>query len=415
MARTWLAIKAELLGGRGADLWPYPGRLIAVGPSHTFAQLGEAIDVAFARWDQQHLRQFTLADGRIVTDPETAEDLTDSPEGPLGAPMLELDRAKVVRQVEVGEEFSYVFDFGDGWTHCCTVIDRIDPLREWGGSPRRPTPYAGWGGIPDQYGRRWEDDDGDGALPPRPAHPHEMLTGAWPDTKQAPPVDLRTLRGAVARGNVGEIVSAVQGRDVDDVLQHVGSAWELVLEAGHEQGRALAAAVLNRLSDRDATGDAVLSEDLLALLRETPLAVRHLNVELLDVAAELDGPEDQPSGYLDLSTGEVVPHSLTDAAETGEDYAVDIEEDPDRWLLLERQGPRDAWTDMADFVEGLAVSEARRRLEQAIQGRGAFRRFREVVAEEGLEEAWKRHSDDRAMGRARQFLADHGIRVAHGR
>jgi len=51
MARRWFSIRVELLGGRGEQLWPYPGRVFAVGPAHTFADLARAIDNAFARWD----------------------------------------------------------------------------------------------------------------------------------------------------------------------------------------------------------------------------------------------------------------------------------------------------------------------------------------------------------------------------
>jgi hypothetical protein len=56
----------ELLGGGGHELKPPPGRDLVVGPAHTFAELAEAIDDAFARWDRAHLSEFTLADGRLV-------------------------------------------------------------------------------------------------------------------------------------------------------------------------------------------------------------------------------------------------------------------------------------------------------------------------------------------------------------
>ena len=39
-----------------------------------------------------------------------------------------------------------VFDFGDDWTHLCTVgSERIDPLDELGIIPDRPLPY--WAGA----------------------------------------------------------------------------------------------------------------------------------------------------------------------------------------------------------------------------------------------------------------------------
>jgi len=69
---------------------------------------------------------------------------------------------------------------------------------------------------------------------------------------------------------------------------------------------------------------------------------------------------------------------------------------------------------MAAFTAGVRAADVRQRLERAIEGRGAFRRFRDAVHDEGLADAWFRYADDRAMGRARQFLADQGIRVAPG-
>ena len=36
------------------------------------------------------------------------------------------------------------------------------------GQPNYPLPYWGWGAIPDQYGRRWADDEGEGDEPDNP-------------------------------------------------------------------------------------------------------------------------------------------------------------------------------------------------------------------------------------------------------
>lgn len=174
MAKTWLSVMVELLGGGGQDLWPWPGRVFAVGPSHTFAQLAEAIDGAFARWDRAHLSMFTLADGRVVDDPEAEED----PVIPLGSPLLDtadITTARVARTVQGGEEFQYVFDLGAHWIDRCVVGEqKIDPVEVLGIRPSVPMPYWGWGSIPDQYGRRWDGDDGEHPMPPRPAQPHPM-------------------------------------------------------------------------------------------------------------------------------------------------------------------------------------------------------------------------------------------------
>jgi hypothetical protein len=60
-----------------------------------------------------------------------------------------------------------VFDLGEGWAHLCTVgPERIDPAGELEIKPGQPLPYGGWGDIPDQYRRRWDDDDGGESAPP---------------------------------------------------------------------------------------------------------------------------------------------------------------------------------------------------------------------------------------------------------
>ncbi|WP_368052584.1 hypothetical protein [Micromonospora sp. HUAS LYJ1] len=43
-----LSIRVELVSGRGEDYWPRPGRILTAARSHTFEQLGTAIDLAFA-------------------------------------------------------------------------------------------------------------------------------------------------------------------------------------------------------------------------------------------------------------------------------------------------------------------------------------------------------------------------------
>jgi hypothetical protein len=69
VARTWLSIQVDLVEGHGQHVWPRPGRIFAAARNHTFAQLADAIDDAFARWDRAHLHEFTLADGVRLTTP----------------------------------------------------------------------------------------------------------------------------------------------------------------------------------------------------------------------------------------------------------------------------------------------------------------------------------------------------------
>ena len=161
MARTWLSIRVDLAEGHGEEYWPRPGRIFAAARSHSFRQLADAIDDAFARWDRSHLQEFTLAGQIRLCRPDPDWEI----EGEITE---DYQRVKLSR-LQPGEQFVYVFDLGDDWAHLCTVgTQRIDPVEALGIVPDQPLPYWGWGDIPDQYRRRWDGDDGESAQPADP-------------------------------------------------------------------------------------------------------------------------------------------------------------------------------------------------------------------------------------------------------
>ncbi len=162
MARTWLSIRVDLVEGHGEHYWPRPGRIFAAARSHTFKQLADAIDDAFARWDRSHLQEFTLADGRRLYGPDPDWEIE-------GEVTEDYQRVKLSR-LRPGEQFVvYVFDLGDDWARLCAVAaQRIDLVEALGILPDTPLPYWGWGDIPDHYRRRWDDDGGESPPPRNP-------------------------------------------------------------------------------------------------------------------------------------------------------------------------------------------------------------------------------------------------------
>ena len=414
MTRRWFSTRVELLGGRGEQLWPYPGRVFAVGPAHTFADLARAIDNAFARWDLSHLSLFTLADGRVVTDAETGADFATSPLGVVPAAALDIEVAKVMRTVEQGAQFRYVFDLGDDWTHCCTIdLGHIDPADVLGVIPPAPMAYWGWGTIPDQYDRNWAEDDGEGRAPARPRQRHAMLDLGWPESGETPPlVDVGQLRVAAAAGDVSGIVEAIEGHDVSEVLQRAGSAVQVALGVDAGRVSSLAISLVQRLEMRSLPGDEELAQDLFAAVRREPPPGEPLPVDLEQLSGLIEGdPANNEGGFLDLQTGEVMPAFMSDEAMVGADAAVDVDAEPDRWLWVPCEGSRAGWEDMATYVAAVADSHLREQLERAIEGKGAYRRFRDLIAGEGLTQAWQDFSDERQIGRARAYLAERGIRA----
>jgi hypothetical protein len=229
---------------------------------------------------------------------------------------------------------------------------------------------------------------------------------------QVPGLDLSELREAIAATDAARFLAAVTGRDIDDALQQVGAGIPMALEQRRQGAGPVVLSVINRLTWRDGAGDRLLAEDLLAGLRREPLTGRGVPVDLDMLSIVLEGdPELSTGGYLDLRTGRVYDETATDPMIVGEDAAIDVGEEPDRWLRLNRTGSRNGWQDMAAFAERQHDEALRERLERAIEGKGAFFRFRDLLHGENLSEQWYAFSTDRQMGRAREFLADNGIRV----
>jgi hypothetical protein len=142
------SVVVELRSGRGETLDPPPGRVLLVGPTHTFGDLARAIDQAFARWDLSHLHEFRLEDGTRIG----MLDLEDDDE------LIDEEDMLVAEALGVGEWFVYEYDFGDRWIHRCR-LEAEDVLADddIAFDLEVPIPIYGWGAIPDQYGRTTDD------------------------------------------------------------------------------------------------------------------------------------------------------------------------------------------------------------------------------------------------------------------
>ena len=109
-------------------------------------------------------------------------------------------------------------------------------------------------------------------------------------------------------------------------------------------------------------------------------------------------------------TGEI----LFWTADTGIDgqTPVDLDELDEQGLIGIRPLPSWVWyRDMADFAEGITDERAGRRLARAIDGKGAFRRFKAELNEEypDLLPAWHAFRDARAERRAVEWLAENEL------
>ena len=138
---------------------------------------------------------------------------------------------------------------------------------------------------------------------------------------------------------------------------------------------------------------------------------RMLDVSRLDleeIATALEDQTDYEHRWLiNPQTGEIVVWT-TDGGIDGQ-MPVDLE---DLDLVGIDPLPSYVWyQDMVDFAEGISDAVAGRRLARAIQGKGAFRRFRDELYEEypDLLPAWQAFRGVRARGRAVEWLAENAL------
>lgn len=222
-------------------------------------------------------------------------------------------------------------------------------------------------------------------------------------------------REALRRLRAGDLAVLLEGRFLAPVLQHAGQA---LLTSGGAGDDALVRRCIAALRERDAAGDDILAMELQAMLGE-PVTSEHLSWPLtpvpvsLDILGDsLDGDPLQGDGAVDLLTGNVYPPGSLDV-DRPEELDEDNESfDPDRWLYFQPESG-EGYRDMLDFAAGLPDGRLREDLFRALEGRGAFRRFRNVLHDDAYAvqlTRWTLVQDERELGRARAWLALAGYR-----
>lgn len=133
--------------------------------------------------------------------------------------------------------------------------------------------------------------------------------------------------------------------------------------------------------------------------------------DLDEIASALADQDSYEHAWLvNPATGEIVFWT----ADTGIDgqNPVDLDELDEQGLIGIHPLPSWVWyQDMADFADGITNERAGRRLARAIDGKGAFRRFKAELHEEypDLLPAWYSFRDARAARRAVEWLADNEL------
>ena len=192
-------------------------------------------------------------------------------------------------------------------------------------------------------------------------------------------------------------------------LQLLGDGLLAALAHPVDEAPELAADCADRLRRRGWEGDDDLADQLEAACGGAPAPMlRPLPVDLEELAMLLEGDDLGGGGRVDRQTGEIWIESAIEYAEEQDEDPLDLD-DEDRWLWVDCEGSAEGYRDMQAFIATLADPSRADRLGIAIQGKGAFRRFKDVLSRWPDElERWFAYSEERQRGRARAWLTDAG-------
>lgn len=117
--------------------------------------------------------------------------------------------------------------------------------------------------------------------------------------------------------------------------------------------------------------------------------------------------------FLDLETGEII--MLPDEFLSPEEYEKTIrlfDENPDRFEQLPWQDSHEGYNDMVAFTENVKDLTLQQMLWRALEGKGAFRRFKDVLLSFPEErERWFRFKDGCVAERVLRWIEDANIQM----
>jgi hypothetical protein len=150
-----------------------------------------------------------------------------------------------------------------------------------------------------------------------------------------------------------------------------------------------------------------------------------ISVSLKQVAEELDALPNEWTAYINRETGEIYSFSdeeatrAEDQEEEDEDERADWEKESlararevlaiEAWIALPGKFEINEWEIMRDFAQSQTDREAADNLLRAIQGRGAFRYFKDMVDRYGLRDEWFEFKERALKEIAREALEEAGI------
>lgn len=154
---------------------------------------------------------------------------------------------------------------------------------------------------------------------------------------------------------------------------------------------------------------------------------KKLKVDLGELVFAMEmGDNRERSGYLDTETGGIIdmPDDIMRGVEEGRTVSLVVDWDEElaetadkilsdetnRFLLIPRRESHEGYEVMVSFSGTVEDRKLNEKLKIALDGKGAFRRFRNVLNDHPDElERWYKFKDDYMKDEAVQWLLDNGI------
>jgi hypothetical protein len=141
--------------------------------------------------------------------------------------------------------------------------------------------------------------------------------------------------------------------------------------------------------------------------------MRKVKANLSDLMDAFDDCRIGDEFYLDVKTGELlrVSDEFMETDETEKIYER-LDSEPERYLSIPTRSSREGYQDMVAFSESLEDENLQEKLWIALNGRGAFRRFKDVLLSyPEKREEWFKFKDERLKKCVREWLEENEIEL----
>ncbi|NSW92962.1 MAG: hypothetical protein HPY74_20365 [Firmicutes bacterium] len=229
--------------------------------------------------------------------------------------------------------------------------------------------------------------------------------------------------GLLIKGLTPESTVYVKWKEMSHVILYNEEITKVAIGLENEDGEIVA-------ESRNKPGDIEEFYDLIFEQKEKYRnydSLKKLEVDLEELSIIMDTDRWEHEVYLDTETGEIIyiPVELDEEniyeeeyisslpeweKEMVEDVKAIYEDEEERYVIIPERSSSEAYEKMVRFTKTLNDSEISRKLFDALDGRGAFRRFKDILRRyPQIENQWYKYKEELEKQEVRKWLWGIGI------